>query len=218
MVQLSHPHMTTGKTIALITQPFVSKVMPLIFNMLSKFVTAFFPRSKHLLISWLQSSSAVILEPKNIKSLTFSIFPAFICHEVMERDAMILVFWMLNFKSAFSLFYFTLIKRLFSSSLLSAIRMVSSANLKLLIFLLAILIPACASSSLAFRMMYSASKLNKQSDNIQPWHTPFLIWNQVGKFWKRWEYQTTWSASWEICMQVRKQQLELDMEQQTGSK
>ena len=83
-----------------------------------------------------------------------------------------------EFKPAFSLSSLTFIKRLFSSSSLSAIRVVSSAYLKLLIFLPAILIPACASSSLAFLMMYSAYKLNNQGDNIQPWHTPFLIWNQ----------------------------------------
>ena len=86
-------------------------------------------------------------------------------------------FWMLSAKSAFSLYSFTFIKRLFSS-LLSAIRVVSSAYLRLLIFLLAILIPACASSSPAFLMMYSAWKLNKQGDNVQPWRTPFPIWNQ----------------------------------------
>ena len=85
---------------------------------------------------------------------------------------------MLSFKPTFSLSTFTLIKRLFSSSSLSAIRMVSSAYLRLLIFLLAILIPTCASSSPAFLMMYSAYKLNKQCDNIQPWWTPFPIWNQ----------------------------------------
>ena len=96
----------------------------------------------------------------------------------MGPDAMILVFWMLSFKPTFSLFTFTFIKRLFSSSSLSALRVVSSAYLRLLIFLLAILIPACASSSLAFHMMYSAQKLNKQGDNIQPWRTPFPIWNQ----------------------------------------
>ena len=85
---------------------------------------------------------------------------------------------MLSFKPTFSLFSFTFIKRLFSSSLLSAIRVVSSAYLRLLIFLLAVLIPAYASSSPAFLMMYSAYKLNKQDDNIQPWYTPFPIWNQ----------------------------------------
>ena len=99
-----------------------------------------------------------------------------ICHEVMGLDAMIFVFWMLSFKPTFSLSYH-FIKRLFSS-LFSTIRAVSSTYLRLLIFLLAILIPVCASSSLAFLMMYSAYKLNKQDDNIQPWCTPFLIWSQ----------------------------------------
>ena len=101
-----------------------------------------------------------------------------LCHEVMGPVAMILVFWMLSFKPSYSLSSFSFIKRLFSSFLPSAIRIVSSAYLRLLIFLLAILIPACASSSLAFCAMYSAYKLNKQGDNIQPWHTPFPIWNQ----------------------------------------
>ena len=84
--------MITGKTIALTTQTFVSKVMSLFFNMLSRLVTAFLPRSKHLLISLLQSPSAVILEPKNIKSITVSIVSPSIYHEVMGLDAMILVF------------------------------------------------------------------------------------------------------------------------------
>ena len=95
------------KTIALTIQTLVSKVMSLLFNMLSRFVIALFPRSKHLLISWLQSPSAVILEPKKIKSVTVSIVSPSICHEVMGPDAMILVFWMLSFKPAFhSLFHF----------------------------------------------------------------------------------------------------------------
>ena len=98
--------------------------------------------------------------------------------ELMGLDAMILVFWMLSFKPTFSLCSFTFIKRLFSSSLLSAMRVVSPAYLMLLLFLLAILIPACASSSPAFHVMYSAYKLNKQGDNIQPWCTLFTIWNQ----------------------------------------
>ena len=101
-----------------------------------------------------------------------------LCHEMTGPDAMILVFWMLSFKSPSSLSFFTFTKRLFSSSLLSAIRVVSSTYLRLLILLLAILIPACNSSSLAFCMMYSAFKLNKQSDNLWPWHSPFPIWNQ----------------------------------------
>ena len=88
------------------------------------------------------------------------------------------VFWMLSFKPPFSLSSFTFINRLFSFPTLSAIRMVLSAYLSLLIFLPAILIPACASSSLAFHMIYSACKLNKQGDNIHPWCTPSPIWNQ----------------------------------------
>ena len=96
----------------------------------------------------------------------------------MGPDAIILVFWMLSFKPTFSLSSFTFIKRLFSSSSLSAIRVVSSAYLRLLIFLLEILIPACASSSPVFLMMYSAYKLNRQGDNVQPWRTRFPIWNQ----------------------------------------
>ena len=116
----------------------------LLLNILSRLVITFLPRSKHLLISWLQSPSAVILEPRKIKSDTVS--PS-ICHEVMGLDAMILVFWMLSFKLTFSLSSFTFIKRLFSFSSLSAIRVVSSAYLRLLVFLPEILIPACASSS-----------------------------------------------------------------------
>ena len=92
MVQLSHPYTTPGKTIALTIQTFVGKVMSLLFNMLSRFVIAFFPRSKHLLISWLQSPSAVILEPKRIKSVTASIVSSCICHDVMGPDAMVLGF------------------------------------------------------------------------------------------------------------------------------
>ena len=155
IVQLSHPYMTTGKTIALTRWTFVDKVMFLLFNMLSRLVITFLPRSKHLLISWLQSPSAVIFEPPKIKSATVStVFPS-ISHEVMGPDAMILLFWMLSFKPTSSFSSFTFIKRLFSSSLVSAIRVVSSAYLRLLIFLPAILIPACASSSPAFLMMYS---------------------------------------------------------------
>ena len=92
MVELSHPYMTTGKAIALTRQTFVSKVMSLLFNMLSRLIIAFLPKSKHLLISQLQSPSAVILEPKKIKSVTVSIVSPSICHEVMGPDAMILVF------------------------------------------------------------------------------------------------------------------------------
>ena len=93
--------MTTGKTIALTRQTFVGKVMSLLFKMLSRLVIALLPRSKHLLISWLQSPSAVILELKKIKSVTISIVSPTVCHEVMGPDAMILVFRMLSFKPTF---------------------------------------------------------------------------------------------------------------------
>ena len=89
MVQLSHPYMTAGKTIALTRQTFVGKVMSLLFNTQSRFVIAFLPRSKRLLVSWLQSPSAVIWEPKKIKSVTVSIVFPSVCHEVMEPNAMI---------------------------------------------------------------------------------------------------------------------------------
>ena len=92
IVQLSQPYMTTEKTIALIRQTFVGKVMSLLLNILSRLVITFLPKSKHLLISWLQSPSAVILESPKIKSVTVSIVSPFICHEVMGPDAMILVF------------------------------------------------------------------------------------------------------------------------------
>ena len=103
-VQLSRPYMTTGKTIALTRRAFVGKVMSLLFNMLSRLVITFLPRSKRLLISWLQSPSAVILEPPKIKSDTVSTVSPSISHEVMGLDAMILVFWMLSFKPSFNLF------------------------------------------------------------------------------------------------------------------
>ena len=153
------------------------KLMSLLFNTVSRFLIACHPRSKHLLISWLQLLSTVVSESKKIKSITVSIVSPSVCHEVMGPDAMILGFWMFSFKPTFSLSSFTFIKRLFSS-LLSAIRVVSSVYLRLLIFLLAVLILACASSSLAFCMMYSAFKLNKHGDNIQSWRAPFPIWNQ----------------------------------------
>ena len=92
IVQLSHPYMTTGKTIGLTRQTFVGKVMSLLFNILSRLVITFLPRSKHLLISWLQSPSAVILEPRKIKPATVSTVSPSISHEVMGPDAMILVF------------------------------------------------------------------------------------------------------------------------------
>ena len=107
MVQLSHLHTATGKTIALTLWTFVCKVMSLLFNMLSRFVIALLPRSKHLLISWLQSLSAMILEPPCKKKIiiifvTASTLSPSICHEVMGPDAMRFVFWVLSFKQAFS--------------------------------------------------------------------------------------------------------------------
>ena len=173
MVQLSHLYLTTGKTIALTRWTFVDKVISLLFNMLSRFIIAFLLRSKHLLISWLQTPSAVILEPKKIKFVTIFIVSPSVYHEMMGPDAMMFILWMLSFKPGFSF-----VKRIFSSSSLSAIRVMSSACLRLLIFLPAILILVCPSSSLAFLMMYSSYKLSKQGDNIQPWCTPFPIWNQ----------------------------------------
>ena len=153
--------------------------MSLLFNMLSRLAIIFFFKCKHLLMSWLQSPSTVILEPKKIKSVTISTFYSSVYHEVMELDAMILVFLMLIFKPAFSLSSFTLIMMLLSSSSLYAITVVSYGGimsyLRLMILLLAILIPTCISFSPAFYLMYSA---NKQGDNIQPWHTLFPILNQ----------------------------------------
>ena len=102
-------------------------------SMLSRFIIVFLPRSKHLFFSWLQSPSTIILESKKIKSLNISSFSPSICHEVMGLDAMILVFLLLSFKPAFSLSSFIFFKRLFSSFLLSAIRVVPSAYLRLLI-------------------------------------------------------------------------------------
>ena len=176
MVQLSHLYMTTGKTKAFTRWTFVGKVISLLFNMLSK-VIAFLPRSKHLLISWPQSPSAVILEPpKNKVYHCFHCFPIYLpwsdgtrCRSSFSEC--------LSFKPTFSLSSFTVIKRLFSSSL-SAIRVVSSAYLRLLIFLPEILILSFDLSKPEFCMMYSAYKLNKQDDNIQPWSSPFPIWNQ----------------------------------------
>ena len=168
MVQFSYLHVTTGKTIALTVWTFVGKVMSLPFNnTLSMFVIAFLPRSKHLLLSWLHSPSTVILESKKNKIChCFHFSPIYLpwndetgCHDLCVCVCVcvfIFVFWTLSFKPAFSLPFFRRIKRLFSSSLISAIRVVSSAYLRLLIFLLAILIPACESSRLTFHLIYSA--------------------------------------------------------------
>ena len=115
VVQLSHPYMTTGKTIVLTNGPFFCQPSTsLLFNMLSRFVTVFLPKSKRLLISWLQSPSTVILEPKKIKSVTISIVSPSICHEVMGPDAIIFVFLNVEFKPTF--YSLTFIKRLFNAS------------------------------------------------------------------------------------------------------
>ena len=147
--------MTTGKTIALTRWTFVGKVMSLLFNMLSRLITAFLPRSKCLLISWLQSPSVMILEPNKIVSHCFHCFPIYLpwsdgtrCHD--------LSFLTVEFLPTCSLSSFTFIKRLFSSSSLSALSVVSSGCLRLLIFLLAILIPAYASSRSDFHIINSA--------------------------------------------------------------
>ena len=130
-------------------------MLSLLFNMLSRFVIVFLLRSMCLLTLWLPAPSAVILEPKNIKSVTASTFYLSICHEGMGPDSMISVFLMLSFKPAFSLSYFTLIKRLFSFSFLSAIRIVSSAS-EVVDISSRILIPVCVSSNLAFCVIYFA--------------------------------------------------------------
>ena len=172
MVQLSHLYMPIGKTIVLTIWTFVGKVMSLLSNTLARFVRAFFLRSKCHLISWLQLLSAVILECH-----CFDFFSYYLpwndgtrCHDLSCFNG--------EFQASFFTSSFTLIKKFFSSSSLSALR-VLSAYLRFLIFLPEILIPACDSSSLAFCIMYSACKLNKQGDNVQPCHTPFPLFEPV---------------------------------------
>ena len=146
-------------------------------NFFKRFVIAFLPRSKCLLISWRQSPSAVILEPKKTVCHCFHCFPIYLPWSNGQMPwSLFFECWALS--QLFSISFVTLIRRLFTSCLLSAIRVVSSAYHRLLIFFLAILIPGCASSSPAFHKMYSACKLNKQSDNIQSWHTPSPVLNQ----------------------------------------
>ena len=155
-VQPSHPYMTTGKTIALTGQTFVGKVMSLLFNMLSVLVITFLPRNKRLFISWLQSPSAAILEPPKIKPWhCFHCLPIYFpwddgtrCHD--------LSFLNVELQANFLTLLFHFHQEDFSSSSLSAIRVMSSAYMRLLIFLLTVLIPAYASFSPAFLMVYSA--------------------------------------------------------------
>ena len=170
--------MITVKTIALTIRTFVGQVMSLIFNTLSRFVIAFLPRSKCLLTSWLPSPSSDFGAQENEICHCFHFFPIHLpwsdgtgCHDLSFLNA--------EFQASF--FHFPLSPSLRGSvvSLHFVIRVISSAYLRLLILLPAILIPACDSSSLAFHMIHSAYKLKKQGDNIQPWHTPFLILKQV---------------------------------------
>ena len=179
-------------------QTFVGEVLSLLFNMLPMFFIACLPRSKCFdfmaaVTIWVDFGGQ-----ENKVSHCFHCLP-FICHEVMRLDAMILVSWMLSFKPDFSLSSFTFIKRLFVS-LLCAIRVVLSAYLRLLIFLPAILIPDCASFSLAFHMMYSTCKLNKPDDNIQLWGTAFSICNQSAV-----PYPVLTVASWPAYRFLRRQ-------------
>ena len=173
-VQLSQLYMTRGKTIALTIPTFVGRGMFLLLNTLSRFVIAFLSRSNRL-ISWLQITICSDLRAQEKEICHYSTCPHSICHEVMGLDDMISIFLIFSFKLALSLSFFTFIKRLFSSSSLSAIRVVSSAYLRLLIILLPILITACNSSSPASLMMCSVYRLNKQGDSRQPC---FLILNQ----------------------------------------
>ena len=176
MVQLSHLYLTTGKAIVLTIWMFVSKVMSLLFNMLSRSVIVFLPRSNSLNIRAAVTICSDFGTQENKICHCFHFFPFYFpwsygtgCHY--------LSFVMWSFKPDFSLSSFSLLKRLFSSSSLSAIRVVSSAYLRLSLFFPAILIPACDSPSLTFCLMCSAYKLNKQGDNIQPCciHYSFIL-------------------------------------------
>ena len=160
-VQLSHPYVTARKTIAFEYTELCHPSDVSIFNMLSWFVIAFLPKNKCLWVSWLLSPCTVILELKKIKSATLYTFSSSVCQEVMTPDAMIFVFCMLSFKPAFHPLSPSL-----RGSLLPIFQPLQWHHLRLLIFLLAIMIPACESSGPAFHMMYSAYKLNKQFDSI----------------------------------------------------
>ena len=181
-VQLSHPHMTNGKTIALTRQTFVVKVMSLLFNMLSRFVITFFSRSKRLLISWLQSPSAVILEPKKIKSNTLAKY----AQNSSNQTSTVCEPW---------------------TSRCSSWIWKRQRNWR---------------SNWQHPLDNQKRKSSKKTSTSALWTMPkpLTVWTTTscGKFFKRWEYQTSWPDSWEICMQVKKQQLKMDKEQQTGSK
>ena len=170
-VQLIYPYMTTGKPVVL-----TICLLPAKWYLCFLIWCHSFPYKKQVSFNFV----AAVTVPSDFGAQEKKICHCFhflfsICHEVMGPDAMILVFWMLSFQPAFRLSSFTLIKRLFSSSSLSALRVVLPAYLYLLIFLPATLIPACVSSSPAFHRIYSAYKLSKQGDSIQPCRTPFPI-------------------------------------------
>ena len=204
MVQLHIPYMTNGKIIALTRQTFVGKVLSLFLNMLSRLVIAFLLRSKHLLISWLQSPSAVILEPKKIKSafiLLLLLLPIYLPWNDGTR-CLIFVFWMFSFKPAFSISFFTFMKRLFSS-LLSAIRVVSSSYLRLLIFLLAILISICASSIPTFHII--VAQLVKNLPAMQETWVRSLVWEDPLEKEKATRFSIpAWRILWTIVHGVAK--------------
>ena len=174
MVQLSQPYVATGKTRALTIRTFVGRVMSLLFTTLSRFVIAFLSRSNCLLISRMQSLSAVILEPKKRKSVTTSTFSPCICYAVIGPDAKILVFSTFSLKPAVSLSSFTLIKRLLSSSLLSAIKEVSSAYLRLLMFLSPILI--LTYNSLIKLSQHKSKRILKEQDRC----SLMISWKDLG--------------------------------------
>ena len=171
----SHLYTTPGTTIALTRGAYISLCLCFLIYLPSRFILVFLPRSKCLNFVAAVKVPSDFWRPR--KYITASTFSPSISYEVMGPDAMILVF-MLNFKPAFPLSSLTLINRLFSSSLVSAIRVVLSAYLRLLIFLPAILILAYGLSSLEFCVVYSACKLSMQSDKIQLCHTPFPVLNQ----------------------------------------
>ena len=162
-------YLTTGKIIALTIWTFFGKVVSLLFNMLPTFVIVFPPRSKRLLISWLQSPFTVILESKKIKSVTISIFSPSICHEMMTSNAMILTFWMLSFKPAFLLSSFTFIKRLFSFSLLSAIRVASSEYLRFWNLLFHIVLCCLSFIHMGASLVVQWLRLQTPSGRFNPW-------------------------------------------------
>ena len=177
--------------------------MSLLFNTLTRFVIAFLLGSNHLLISWLQSLLCSDFRAQEEEICHgFHPFPFYLpWSDGMGLDAMILVFFLIfNFRPAFSLSSFTFIKRFFRSSLLSAVEVVSSAYLRLLMFLPPILIPAYNSSSPAFLIMCSAYRLNKQGDNRQPYGTPFSILNQSVV-----SYRVLTVAFWPIYRFLRRQ-------------